>query len=108
MVTARQDITACCDRLCDNATLILTDVSHVLHPALQSEKHLSDLVVAKAVAAKIDRPAGLVVFGKHEQPEDVLNSWSSNISNLLELVEKSCQQIQKEAMVHKVQLGSAA
>eukprot|EP00877_Chromochloris_zofingiensis_P012276 jgi/Chrzof1/7301/Cz02g18120.t1 len=89
--------------------ITITRLAELLNlPKDESEKHLSDLVVAKAVAAKIDRPAGLVVFGKHEQPEDVLNSWSSNISNLLELVEKSCQQIQKEAMVHKVQLGSAA
>lgn len=74
----------------------------------QAEKQLSELVVAKAVSAKVDRPAGVVVIGKTQQPEDVLNSWSRNISKLLGLVEKATQQIQKEAMVHKVQLGSAA
>jgi 26S proteasome regulatory subunit N5 len=74
----------------------------------QAEQQLSELVVAKAVAAKVDRPAGLVVVGKRQQPEDVLNGWSRNISKLLTLVEKATQQIQKEAMVHKVQLGTAA
>jgi 26S proteasome regulatory subunit N5 len=74
----------------------------------QAEKQLSELVVSKAVAAKIDRPAGLVVIGKPQQPEDVLNGWSRNIGKLLTLVDKSTQQIQKEAMVHKVQLGAAA
>jgi hypothetical protein len=33
---------------------------------LQTEKHLSELVVSKAVAAKIDRPAGLVQFGARQ------------------------------------------
>jgi len=77
-------------------------------PQDKAEKALSDLVVAKAVSAKIDRPAGLVVIGKKQRPEDVLNTWSKNISKLLELVEKATQQIQKEAMVHKVTLSTAA
>ena len=37
-----------------------------------------------------------------QEPEELLNSWSSNIGRLLTLVEKSCQQIQKECMIHKV------
>lgn len=75
---------------------------------LQAEKQLSELVVAKAVCAKVDRPAGVIVIGKTQQPEDVLNAWGRNIGKLLTLVEKATQQIQKEAMVHKVQLGIAA
>ena len=74
---------------------------------VQTEKQLSALVVCKAIAAKVDRPAGLVSFGKRLQPEELLNTWSGNISRLLELVEKSCQQIQKEAMVHKVSLAAS-
>lgn len=73
-------------------------------PLAEAEKHLSDLVVSKAISAKVDRPAGLVRFGKRQEPEDLLNAWSSSISKLLGLVEQSCQQIQKEAMVHKVTL----
>jgi 26S proteasome regulatory subunit N5 len=38
----------------------------------------------------------------------VLNAWSTNISKLLGLVDKATQQIQKEAMVHKVALGASA
>ena len=34
----------------------------------------------------------------------VLNTWSKSIGKLLETVEKTVQQIQKEAMVHKVSL----
>lgn len=64
----------------------------------QAEKHLADMVVSKAVCAKIDRPAGVVAFGKTQAPEELLNGWAGNISKLLDLVEKSCQQIQKECM----------
>lgn len=73
----------------------------------EAEKHMSELVVAKAVAAKIDRPAGVITFGAPPAPDNVLNSWSRNISRLLDLLETSCQQIQKEAMIHKARLGAA-
>lgn len=74
----------------------------------QAESHLADLVVENKVAAKIDRPAGLVRFQGRQKSEQVLDGWARNISKLLDLVEKSCQQIQKESMVHKVPIGSGA
>lgn len=74
--------------------------------AVQTEKQLSDLVVKKAVQAKIDRPSGVVVFGGSLQSDATLNSWACNISQLLDLVEKSCQQIQKESMQYKIPIGS--
>lgn len=76
------------------------------HP--QAEEALSKLVVSKAVTVKIDRPAGVVTIGQKPAPEDVLNAWASNIGKLLGLVDKAGQQIQKEAMVHKVPIGGAA
>lgn len=75
-------------------------------PLAETEKELSNLVVQKAVYAKIDRPAGVVQFGSPQEPDLVLNTWSGNIARLLDLVEKSCQQIQKEAMQYKVPIGS--
>jgi 26S proteasome regulatory subunit N5 len=63
------------------------------------------MVVSKAVAAKIDRPAGVASFGGPKQPEQLLNNWSDNITKLLGLVEKATQQVSKECMLHKVQLG---
>ncbi|KIZ02997.1 26S proteasome non-ATPase regulatory subunit 12 [Monoraphidium neglectum] len=74
----------------------------------KAEDALSKLVVSKAVCAKVDRPAGVVTIGKKKKPEDVLNAWATNIEKLLGLVDKATQQIQKEAMVHKVQLGAGA
>lgn len=70
----------------------------------EAEKHLSDMVVSKALVAKIDRPMGIVCFQVAKDSNDILNSWSMNLEQLLDLVEKSCHQIHKETMVHKAAL----
>ncbi|KAL3613485.1 26S proteasome non-ATPase regulatory subunit 12 A [Castilleja foliolosa] len=70
----------------------------------ETEKHLSEMVVSKALVAKIDRPMGVVCFQKAKDSNDVLNSWAMNLEKLLDLVEKSCHQIHKETMVHKAAL----
>lgn len=70
----------------------------------EAEKHLSEMVVSKALVAKVDRPAGVVCFISKMDSNDVLNSWAVSIEKLLDLVEKSCHQIHKETMVHKVTL----
>ena len=72
---------------------------------LQTEKNVSDMVVSAAIHAKIDRPAAILKFAKRQSPDELLNKWSSNLAKLLEVVERSCQQIQKESMVHKVPIG---
>ncbi|KAA8546959.1 hypothetical protein F0562_003388 [Nyssa sinensis] len=69
-----------------------------------AEKHLSDMVVSKALVAKIDRPMGVVSFQTAKDSNDILNSWAMNLEKLLDLVEKSCHQIHKETMVHKAAL----
>ncbi|KAB1210351.1 hypothetical protein CJ030_MR6G024142 [Morella rubra] len=70
----------------------------------EAEKHLSEMVVSKALVAKIDRPMGIVCFQSAKDSNDILNSWSMNLEKLLDLVEKSCHQIHKETMVHKAAL----
>lgn len=70
----------------------------------EAEKQLSEMVVGKALEAKIDRPAGVVRFSHRAGPVEALNKWSRSIAKLLETVEKTCQQIQKESMIHKVTL----
>ncbi|CAM8915805.1 unnamed protein product [Rhodiola kirilowii] len=70
----------------------------------EAEKHLSDMVVSKALVAKIDRPMGIVNFQTASNSNEVLNSWATNLEKLLDLVEKSCHQIHKESMVHKAAL----
>ncbi|KAG6403398.1 hypothetical protein SASPL_135616 [Salvia splendens] len=70
----------------------------------EAEKHLSDMVVTKALVAKIDRPMGVVCFQTAKDRNEIMNSWATNLEKLLELVEKSCHQIHKETMVHKAAL----
>lgn len=66
----------------------------------QTEKFISDMVSNGVVWARIDRPKGNVNFTKRKEPSEVLNDWSHNISDLLNLLEKSCHLIHRENMVH--------
>lgn len=60
----------------------------------EAEKHLSDMVVSRALVSKIDQPAA-------KDSNAILNSWAVTLEKLLDLVEKSCNQIHKETMVRK-------
>ena len=64
-----------------------------------TEKHLCDMVVNGVLWCRIDRLEGVATFAPKEDPNDVLNSWSSNISQLLGKVEKMCHLIHKENMI---------
>ncbi|EIE19531.1 putative 26S proteasome regulatory subunit [Coccomyxa subellipsoidea C-169] len=75
--------------------------------AADTEKHLSDMVVAGALTARIDRPASIVRFAARREPAVLLNGWACNIRRLLDVVENATQNIQKESMVHKVAIGAA-
>ncbi|EKM61277.1 uncharacterized protein PHACADRAFT_247770 [Phanerochaete carnosa HHB-10118-sp] len=55
----------------------------------QTEETLCRLVVSGTVWARIDRPAGIVSFRQARTAEDVMNDWSSDMSKLLNLVEKT-------------------
>jgi phage terminase large subunit-like protein len=87
-----------------SVSLTTTGLTLVVLILQETEKHLSDMVVSKALKAKVDRPAAVVSFQSKQDSHDVLNSWAVSIEKLLELVEKSCHQIHKETMVHKVAL----
>jgi 26S proteasome regulatory subunit N5 len=70
----------------------------------ETEKHLSSCVVDKSVAAKIDRPAGLVNFSAAKSSDFLLNKWVSNIDSLLTCLDKASHLIQKESQQFKVAL----
>jgi len=70
--------------------------------AEETEAFLCDMVSGKQLYAKIDRPAGLVVFKKAPSAEELLNGWGNDIKSLLDLVEKSCHLIYKENIAHKI------
>lgn len=68
----------------------------------ESENFLSDLVTSKTVYAKIDRPAGIVVFRPAQDCSDTLNAWSRDVSELMNLLNKTTHLITKEQMVHQL------
>jgi 26S proteasome regulatory subunit N5 len=69
----------------------------------ETEKYISDLVTLKTIYAKIDRPARLVNFAKPRDADDVLNEWSSDMKNLLGLLERIDHLITKEEMMARIQ-----
>lgn len=68
----------------------------------KTEEFVSKMVQNKIIQAKIDRIDGIIRFIKSKEPNDVLNSWSSDTSTLLSLVEKSVHLINKEMVSKKV------
>jgi len=71
----------------------------------ETEKYISELVTAKTVYAKIDRPAGIVSFAKPRDADDILNEWSFNMKSLLGLLERIDHLITKEEMMARIQPG---
>ena len=62
----------------------------------ETETYISDLVTAKTIYARIDRPARLVSFKRPSDADDVLNEWSGNMKSLLGLLERIDHLITKE------------
>ncbi len=71
----------------------------------ETEEFLSSMVTNGTVEAKTDRLEGVVNFNKKKNPNDMLNEWAHNISELMGLVQKTTHLINKEEMVHKHMLG---
>lgn len=71
----------------------------------QAEQHLSRLVIGKQTYARIDRPKRIIAFRKPAEPSDELTAWSSDISQLLGLMQKTSHLIQRENMVYKARRG---
>jgi 26S proteasome regulatory subunit N5 len=68
----------------------------------ETEKYISELVTAKTIYARIDRPAGVVNFAKPRDADDVLNEWSWNMKSLLGLLERIDHLITKEEMMARI------
>ena len=63
-----------------------------------AEMALSELASDKAVWAKIDRPAGVVVLQQPRPAAEVLTSWAHDINSVLGLVDKVTHLVQKDRM----------
>ena len=69
-----------------------------------TEAHVSRMVTIRVpgiepLAAKIDRPQGVIVFGKRKSADQTLSQLGTDISELLDLVETTVQLIHKENMM---------
>jgi len=71
-------------------------------PVDETESFLCDMVTSKQMWARIDRPAGVIIFKKDKSPSELLNEWGNDITSLLDIVEKSCHLIYKENIAHKI------
>ena len=74
-------------------------------PAADAEARLSAMVSAKALQAKLDRPAGIITFadaGAAASADDMLNKWAASTEKLLDLVEVAHHKLHKDAISHKV------
>jgi 26S proteasome regulatory subunit N5 len=65
-----------------------------------TEVEITQLVTAKSLSVKIDRPAGIVWFHPRLSPQKKLDVWSANINKALDLVESASNLIQKEIQIH--------
>ena len=65
-----------------------------------TEMEITQLVTAKSLSLKIDRPAGIVWFHPRLSPQQKLDVWSGNINKALDLVESTSNLIQKEIQIH--------
>lgn len=70
---------------------------------IETERYISELVTAKTIHAKIDRPARIVTFQKARDADEVLNEWSGNMKTLLGLLERIDHLITKEEMMARIQ-----
>ena len=68
----------------------------------EAEEFLSNLVSKKTVFAKVDRLDGIVQFAATQDPNEILNEWSNNLSSLMTLVNKTTHLINKEEMIHQL------
>jgi len=71
----------------------------------ETENYISELVTAKTIYARIDRPAGVVSFAKPRDADDVLNEWSWDMKTLLGLLERIDHLITKEEMMARIKPG---
>uniref|UniRef100_A0A0V0G3D9 Putative 26s proteasome regulatory complex subunit n=1 Tax=Triatoma dimidiata TaxID=72491 RepID=A0A0V0G3D9_TRIDM len=89
--------------------ITLKRMSELLDMSIEeAEETLSEMVVNKSVTAKTDRPAGVVSFTSTQQPNDVLNEWARNLTDLMTLLNHTTHLINKEHMIHKHLLPTAS
>lgn len=51
------------------------------------EKQLCELILSKQVAAKIDRPSGIVTMTVSKPEDELLDAWVGDVDNILDLID---------------------
>lgn len=82
-------------RLCQLLSFDETDAASVS----ACEAAVSEMVTSAMIYARIDRPAGIVVFEKPQDPSERLGAWSTDVEECLSLLERTTHLINREFMV---------
>jgi 26S proteasome regulatory subunit N5 len=90
--------------------ITLERMAQLLHQTReQTEQFVAELVNAKMIHAKIDRPRGIVVFRAPQNPMDLMENWSVNIKELLQKIDQVGHLVHRELVIHsKAQAPAAA
>jgi 26S proteasome regulatory subunit N5 len=72
-----------------------------------TEAMVSELVSGGDIYAKMDRPAGVVVFEKPRPATAVLTDWARDLDEVLSLIDKTTHIISKEVLVAAAKAGAA-
>ena len=65
------------------------------------EDNLCDLMLAKLVGGKIDRPARFVEFRGETTDEEVIDKWVKNINEIADMIDFVCERIEREEVKAK-------
>lgn len=66
------------------------------------EHELTEMSSAGDVVVKIDRPRGIVVFGKPKSVDAMLSEWTGDIDRMLTLMDSTCHLVNRELLVHNI------
>lgn len=65
------------------------------------EEEIASMVMDETIYARMDRPAGLVKFGKKKEPDVLLSEWARNIDGFLQCTEVCSRLAKKERITRE-------
>ena len=75
--------------------------------AASAEAVVAELASDGTLHARIDRPAGVVVFARPRPAAETLTDWGADVATVLGLLEKTQHLILKEALLRDMQAAAA-
>ncbi len=81
--------------------ITLERMSQLLHQSReQTELSVAELVNAKMIQAKMDRPRGVIVFRAPLAPMQLMENYSANIKDLLQKIDQVGHLVHRELVLH--------